>query len=151
MSIEEYTEHLFGCNFKDDTFDPDNQEEHLEMALKLLDNYSWENVYPVLINHLYTKCNTPDDVINFANLYFYYGFADQTVPNPIEFISYLYYMVDMSIDKNWDEAGDLFDSLTINVFSSCGLVNMKDNPYYSPLDDERILEGISTWKNKKAK
>jgi hypothetical protein len=112
----------------------------------LFDNYAWADIYPVWVQYLHTKCETPEDVINFVNLYIYYEAANQAVPNPVEFISYIFFKVDM--DKYWDEAGELFDGLAINILSKQGLVNMMENPYYSPLKDERILSGISTWKNK---
>lgn len=121
-------------------------EDHLKMSWELFDNYSWADIYPVWVQYLHTKYETPEDVINFVNLYIYYEAADQTVPNPVEFISYLFFKVDM--DKYWDEAGDLFDGLTINILSKQGLVNTMENPYYSPLKDERILSGISAWENK---
>ncbi|MGN0645423.1 MAG: hypothetical protein ACI4J9_00465 [Mogibacterium kristiansenii] len=144
-TIDEYTNYLFNCCFTDDAFDPEDHEDHLKMSWELFDNYSWEDIYPVWVEYLHTKCDTPEDVINFVNLYIYYEAADQTVPNPIEFISYLYFKVDM--DKYWDEAGDLFDGLAINILSKQGLVNTMENPYYNPLKDERILSGISAWKS----
>ena len=144
-TIDEYTNYLFNCCFTDDAFDPEDHEDHLKMSWELFDNYSWEDIYPVWVEYLHTKCDTPEDVINFVNLYIYYEGADQTVPNPIEFISYLYFKVDM--DKYWDEAGDLFDGLAINILSKQGLVNTMENPYYNPLKDERILSGISAWKS----
>lgn len=145
-SIEEYTDYLFNCCFTDDAFDPEEHEDHLKMSWELFDNYSWADIYPVWDQYLHTKCETPEDVINFVNLFIYYEAADQTVPNPVEFISYLFYRVDMN--KYWDEAGDLFDGLAINILSKQGLVNTMENPYYSPLKDERILAGISAWKSK---
>ena len=145
-TIEEYTDYLFNCCFTDDAFDPEEHEDHLKMSWELFDNYSWADIYPVWDRYLHTKCETPEDVINFVNLFIYYEAADLTVPNPVDFISYLFYKVDM--DKYWDEAGDLFDGLAINILSKQGLVNMMENPYYSPLKDERILAGVSSWKYK---
>ena len=40
------------------------------------------------------------------NLYVYYDAASMKIPDPLDFISYLYYRVDM--DEYWDEAGELF-------------------------------------------
>ncbi len=142
-TIEEYSDYLLNCTFTDESFDPEGHTDHLEMSWELFDNYSWEDIYPVWIKHLHTNCKTPEDVINFANLYVYYEAADLPIDDPIGFISYLYYKVDM--DKYWDEAGELFDGLTISVFSKKGLVDMMKDPYYSPLKDERILNAVSNW------
>lgn len=58
------------------------------------------------MHHLRAECATPADVINFVNLYVYYDAASMKIPDPLDFISYLYYRVDM--DEYWDEAGELF-------------------------------------------
>ena len=145
-SIEEYTNYLFNCSFADDSFDPEDHEEHLKTSWELFENYSWEDIYPVWMQYLHSNCSTPEDVINFVNLYIYYEAADQPIKDPIGFISYLYYKVDM--DKYWDDAGELFEGLAINILSKQGLVNMMEDPYYDPLKDKRILDAISNWKKK---
>ena len=135
-TIEEYTKYLLNCNFVDDTFDPEDQEDHLKTSWELFNHYSWEDIYPVWMQHLHAECVTPVDVINFVNLYVYYDVADMKIPDPLDFISYLYYRVDM--DKYWDEAGELFEGLAITILSNHGLVNLMEDPYYNPLKDERI-------------
>ncbi len=147
-SIEEYTDYLFNCSFTDDDFDPEDHEDHLKTSWELFENYAWEDIYPVWVKHLHSNCPSPKDVINFVNLYIYYEAADRPIDDPIEFISYLYYKVDM--DKYWDEAGDLFEGLAINILSKQGLVNMVEDPYYTPLKDERILNAVSKWESDNA-
>ena len=146
-SIEDYTVYLFGCKFADDVFDPDGQEDHLKKSWELFDLYSWSEIFPVWFQYLQQKCKTVPDVINFVNLYIYYDAADKPISNPLEFISYLYYRVDM--DQYWDEAGDLFDGLAINILSHNGYLDIGKDPYYTPLKDEHILHFISDWKNGK--
>ena len=147
-TIEEYTDFLFNCTFTDDSFDPEDHEEHLEASWELFKNYAWADIYPVWMQHLHSNCPTPSDVINFVNLYIYYEAADKPIPDPVEFISYLYFRVDMN--EYWDEAGDMFDGLAISILSTAGLVDMMQDPYYTPLKDERILNGIANWKAEKA-
>ena len=43
--------------------------------------------------------------------------------------------------------GDLLDGLAINVLSHSGCLNFEEDPYYSPLKDERILRAVTEWKN----
>ena len=145
-SIEEYTDYLFNCSFTDDSFDPEDHEEHLEASWELFERYAWEDIYPVWLKHLHTNCQTPEEVINFVNLYVYYEALNKPIKDPIEFVGYLYYKVDM--DKYWDEAGELFDGLAIEVLSNRGLVNMMEDPYYNPLKDKRIQNAISNWEKK---
>ena len=120
-SIEEYTDYLFNCSFTDDSFDPENHEEHLRASWELFEHYAWKDIFPIWIKYLHSKCPTPEDVINFVNLYVY-----------------------------WDQAGELFEGLAINMLSRQGLINIMKDPYYVPLKDERILSAISKWKNNNA-
>lgn len=148
MNIEEYTDYLLNCHFTDDSFDPEDHEDHLKASWELFEHYTWEDIYPVWIQHLHLKCPTPADVINFVNLYIYYEATDLKIPAPLDFVSYLYYRVDMN--KYWDEAGELFEGLAISILSKHGLINMMKNPYYDPTKDERILNRIAALKNSKA-
>ena len=147
-SIEEYTDYLFNCSFFDDSFDPEGHEDHLEAAWELYGTYAWQDIYPVWMNHLHTNCQTPEDVINFVNLYIYYEAADKPINDPVAFISYLFFRVDL--DEYWEKAGDTFDGLAISVLSQAGLVDMMKDPYYVPWKDERILNGVAKWKNDNA-
>jgi hypothetical protein len=147
-SIQEYTDYLLNCCFMDDSFDPEDHEDHLKASWELFENYSWEDIYPVWMRHLHESCLTPTDVINFVNLYIYYDAASKKIPDPLDFISYLYYRVDM--DLYWDEAGELFEGLAINILSNHGLTNMMEDPYYDPTKDERIRSRITALRNKAA-
>ena len=140
-SIQEYTDYLLNCCFADDSFYPEDHEDHLKASWELFENYSWEDIYPVWVRHLHESCPNPTDVINFVNLYVYYDAAGKKIPDPLDFISYLYYRVDM--DLYWDEAGELFDGLAINILSNHDLTNMMEDPYYDPTKDERILSRIT--------
>ena len=46
-TIEEYTNYLLNCHFTDDSFDPEDHEEHLQASWELFENYSWEEIAPV--------------------------------------------------------------------------------------------------------
>lgn len=140
-SIEEYTNYLFNCSFSDDSFDPEDHEDHLKASWELFEHYTWEDIYPLWMKHLHENCSTPEDVINFVNLYIYYEADGFPIDDPIGLISYIYYKVDM--DKYWDEAGELFEGFAINILSKHGLVNMINDPYYTPLKDERITNAIA--------
>lgn len=59
----------------------------------------------------------------------------------LKILRYIYYGV--SIRHYWDIASDLFDSLTISVLSADGLLNIMEEPYYNPLKDKRIQNGVT--------
>ena len=144
-TIKNTTEYLFNCNFSDDSFDPEGDEKHLDRAYELMEQFSWNDIVSEWLAYLYNNCRTEDEVINFANLFMYYGAADEYVPEPYKFLGYLYANVDL--DTRWDDAGDLFDSIAIGVLSHQLLIDIVDNPYYNPLKDEHILAEVTKWKN----
>jgi len=148
QTISSITKYLFDCDFFADDFDPEGQEEHLETAEKLLKDYPWNDIYKEWSRHLYEECKTPEAVINFANLYMYYDGADNFIPDPVSFIGYLYYMVDMN--EYWDKAGETFDSLACEIMTKAGLADLVKDPYYKPEKDPRIIDEVEKLKKCKS-
>jgi hypothetical protein len=142
--IKNITKYLFNCDFFNDDFDPEGKEEHLDMAHELQEKYPWSDIIDEWHNYLYTNCRTAEDVINYANLFFYYEGADEYNPDPYKFIGYLYARVNM--DTYWEQAGDLFDSIAIDILSNQQLINLAEDPYYNPLKDKNIIDEIARWK-----
>ena len=144
-TLKEITEFLFNNNFMDDSFDPEGEEIHLYVSQKLFESHPCNDIIQEWHNDLYNNCHTATEVINFANLFYYYEGADNYNPEPYKFIGYLYAHVNM--DKYWDEAGDLFDSIAIAILENQLLINTSNDPYYNPLTDPNILTAINNWKN----
>lgn len=143
-SIKDITNFLFNCNFTDDSFDPDGNETHLDVAQELMESYPWIDIVKEWHNYLYANCHTPEEVINFANLFYYYDGADNYNPDPYKFLGYLYAHVDM--DLYWDIAGDLFDSVALAILRNQLLIDTCEEPYYNPLKDPHILTEVDNWK-----
>ena len=126
-NIKEITDYLFRCDYFDESFDPEGEENHLSEAEELQVSFPWNDIIVEWHKYLYTQCKTEDDVINFANLFMYYGGADNYNPDPYKFLGYLYSQIDL--DKRWDDAGDLLDSIAIDVLSYQQLIDLQSNPY----------------------
>ncbi len=116
------------------------------MFKKLISQYSWPKVYEVWTEYLHTKCKTDEEVINFAQNYFDYA-RDMHIPDPIHFISYLYYRVDTQ--KN-SYAFDIFDSLAITILPNAGLVDIINDPNYAAESDPRIQAEITLIKHQES-
>lgn len=143
-NIKNITSYLFDCDFFSDDFDPEGKEDHLDKAQELQESFPWIDIINEWHNYLYSNCDTAESVINFANLFFYYEGADDYNPDPYKFIGYLYAKVDMDI--YWEQAGDLFDSIAIDILSNQQLINISEDPYYNPLKDQNIINEIEKWK-----
>jgi len=142
--LEQITEELFSQNFFDDNFDPDGQEINLDKAQELMEQYPWNDIITVWHEHLYNKCASPEEVINFANLFIYYGGTDGYNPNPYKFLGYLFYRVDM--DVYYDDAYNTFEAISLNILSYQNLIDLNEDPYYTPLKDSKILSEIELLK-----
>lgn len=141
--IQAVTAYLFGCDYNDPAFD-DDSTEHEDAAEALVAEYGWNTVFPVWFDYLKGNCPTEADVINFANLFFYYGGADRPLRDPYPFVSYLYYRVDTT--QYGGEATDIFDSIVIPMLSRIGDVSLDNQPDYVPENDPKVLNAIEKWK-----
>ena len=144
-AIAEETNYLFNVDFFDDNFDPDGNEEHLVRAEKMLDSYPWSDIFYAWNEYLHTKCKTPEEVYNYCNLFMYYGGTDQFIPNPYEFLGYIYYMIDLN--TYWDMAGELLDEMSISILEKSGEISTWNDPYYQSWKDPKILEEIDKYKS----
>lgn len=140
--LKKTTHYLFDCKFTSDDFDPD-ETPHLDTAISLLHDYPWKDIFMSWNAYLHEHCPTAEDVINFVQLFSYYGGTDQYIPQPYEFIGYLYYRVDMK--KYWDDAGDFFDGVAISILEKSGKIDTTKDVYYSPLEDPKVLASITNY------
>jgi len=143
--IKAATEYLFKQNFFDDNFDPDGAEVNLDKAQELMEQYPWNDIIVIWHDYLYRNCRTPEEVINFANLFLYYGGTDGYNPEPYKFLGYMLYRVDM--DKYYDTAYSAFEAIALDILGYQNLINLRENPYYDPLKDPHILNAVKKWEN----
>ncbi len=153
MSNNQYlineTSYLFEVNFFSNDFDPEGHEEHLLRAQKLLESCAWSDIFSAWSDYLFMRCQTPEEVINFANLFFYYGGHEQFITEPYDFLGYIYYRVD--IEKYWDKAGEFLDELAVSILEKAGEISTINNPYYQSFKDPKMLEAIKKWQTMKEK
>ena len=145
--ISRMTTYLFDCDFFADDFDPEEHEDHLKCAENLLGTYSWSDIIPSWNAFLRSRCSTPEEVINFCNLFFYYGGTDQFIPDPYDFLGHIYYMVDT--EKYWEEAGEFLDGFCINVLEKAGEISTVKDPYYQSWKDPKIISAVERYRNPK--
>lgn len=138
--IKKETEYLFSADFFSDGFDPEGCEEHLTRAEELLEDNKWADVYSAWNAYLLNNCETPEAVINYCNLFSYYGGLDQFVPNPYSFVGYILYKVDLK--EYWDKGGDFLDDFCTSVLEKAGEISLVSNPMYQLWDDPKVSDAI---------
>ncbi len=133
-------EQLYNCDFFSDDFDPDGHEDHLELVSKVMDEYSFKDFYYASFDWLRRNCKTPEQYINFANLYYYYGGSDFFVDNPYPFLAYLYNGIDWENDvENAEIADNVFESIAVNMLQHAEIYHGYADEY-DPFKDKKMTE-----------
>lgn len=145
--IKDYTNYLFSCQFDSTDFDPEGKENHLDIAEEVKGKFPWKKIIEEWVTYLYEKCNTSQQVLNYCNLFIYYGGADNYVPDVYKFSGYLLCKMEpLLADSN---VFNLIDGLIISILEYQGLINLNDNPYYSIEKDENIIFEKKKWQENK--
>lgn len=133
-----HMEYLYGCDFCADDFDPDGRGEHLDRAMQVMKKYSDSDFYTASFEWMKKHCETADQYINFANLYYYYGGTNLRVADPYPFLAYLYNGIDWDGDKiHAEETEDLFYSIAVELIQGAGIYHGYADEY-EPFEDERL-------------
>ena len=133
----------------DEELSEDDQYKLEDYAKKIIKEYGWVKVYDAVCNYLYTHCTNPESVINFAHLYWIYGWHEYPISKPYEFLGYFYFRIDMDTVR-YDEM-DILDSLAVSILPKSGYeeANLYHNPNYLPETDSMLLAAVEAYKNHK--
>lgn len=142
-TLKDYTNYLFNSNFNSDDFDPEGKEEHLNTVEEMKQEYPWKQIIKEWTEYLYEKCSSIKDILNFCNLFIYYGGTDNYVPDPYKFSGYLLYKLNDALDDI--DTFNLVDGLIVSILEYQGLINLDENPYYSIEKDVNIVDAKEKW------
>lgn len=142
--INSETEFLFNRDYFDNTITEEIDEEYSDRAIKLLEDYPWDDVYNSWFEYLKNNCKTTKSVINWANLFFCYGGTDEPIKEPYKLAGYLLYKVDLK--KHWSDAIDIFESIIISLLEKGGYINTLQDTDYSIEKDPNILKEVEYWR-----
>ena len=145
QDLEKIIKTLFEVNFND--LDNEDEEEQLEILSETaLNDYGWDKFFEAANKYLRTNCKTPETVVNFANLYFLYGLQDYAIKNPYSFLAYFYYIIDFERLKY---NADILDTIVSGILPASGYEygSLFDNTWYTPENDEKLIEEVNKLKN----
>ena len=146
--LDEKIERLFH-RYWDEEMSEEEQYEIENDAEELVRQHGWSDVYCAAYNYLRAKCTEPEAVINFAHLYWIYGWHKNPIDAPYEFLGCFYARIDMDTET-YDEM-DILDSLALEILPKSGYreVNLYDHPQYLPETDSLLLEAVRRCKDEK--
>ena len=94
-SISEITEYLFNRDYDEELTDEED-EALWDVAKQQIKDFGWENTFESWKEYLFSKCITPESVVNFANLFWCYCLGEYVIADPYNFLGYMYYRIDMN-------------------------------------------------------
>ena len=87
-NIKTITKKLFEVNYEIDFEDDNVYYEYLEIAEKLIQDFSWDSVYDVWYDYLLNNCKDEDSILNFANLFWCYEGYEQKIYHAVELCAF---------------------------------------------------------------
>jgi len=139
------TEYLFNRSYDEELT---NAEEDAleEYAENVISEYDWRDTFSAWDQYLKTHCTTPESVINYANLFWWYGGQDHPIPEPHKFLGYFYYRINMETSK-YDEM-DILDSLSTTILKNAGFreADLVLNTQYMPENDPKIIAEVENYR-----
>ena len=147
-NLEEPTVFLFNRTYED-PINEELEDEILDTVDEQIAKFGWKDTFLSWEKYLFDNCTTPESVINFANLFWWFGGQDHPIPIPHHFLGYLYYRIDLDM-KKYDTMG-ILDSLSISILTKAGFseANLVLNGYYTPENDPLIIEAVNSYRNTK--
>ena len=144
--IQTVTEELFGINYSDESvFTDEKCEELADKADELREEFSWKEIYKCWFNYLKDRCNTPEEVINWAHLYWTYVGSEEIVEEPYRLGGLLLYRISDK-KKYYDDLTGIIDSVVTTLLENSGYISLVDDPYYDFESDPKILAELEKWK-----
>ena len=133
-------DYLYNCDFFSDEFDPEDHEDHLHKLEEIMQKYTYTDFHQASFRWMCSHCEAPEQYINFANLYFYYGEADFYVDNPYPFLAYLYNGIDWDRDHvNAERADHIFWSIAVGLLRHSEIFHGYADEY-DPFKDPVLTE-----------
>lgn len=147
-NINSETDYLFNRSYDEELTD-EQDEALMDRAHQQVIDFGWDKTFESWKNYLISNCLTPESVINFAHLFWCYGGYEYVIPDPYSFLGYMYYRIDMNPTK-YDDL-DILDGIAITILPKAGydIADLMKNPYYTPLEDEKIIAEVEKLKAKK--
>lgn len=146
--IESKIAYLFNRKW-DEELSEEEEEKIDDEADNLVKECNWKSIYNAVSSYMYNNCVTPESAINFASLYWGYGWQDYPIPDPHRFLGYLYYRINLDPDK-YDRM-DILDSLATTILPKAGFqeADLVLHTQYMPEQDPKIIEAVHSFKSSK--
>ena len=116
----------------------------------LIDEYGWDAVQQAFFHYVQAECNDSEDVARAAFYYEGLGWNKRPVPDPYDFLGYLYYKAGFREASH--EAAHALDDLCITILPASGHseANIYYHPYYAAEADPKMIAAVERWRQREA-
>lgn len=117
---------------------------------RLVNEYGWDAVQQAFFCYVQTNCKTPEDIARTAYAYEGLGWNNKPVPDPYDFLGYLYYKA--GFRKAPYRAACALDDLCITILPASGYpeANIYYHPYYAAEADPKMIAAVDRWRQREA-
>lgn len=121
-----------------------------KQTASLVDEYGWDTVREAFFHYVQTECRTSDDIARVAFRYEGLGWNKKPVPDPYDFLGYLYYKAGFT--KATPEAAHALDDLCITILPISGYpeADIYYHPYYAAEADPKMIAAVERWRQREA-
>ncbi len=142
--LPETIKYLFNRYWDEDLSD-EEQDALEQCAENTVATYGWSAVFEAAFHYLTSACTKPEDVINFAHLYWIYDWYQWPIKDPYSFLGYFYYRIQFQTSK-YDDM-DILDSLATTILPKAGFPNadLMLNTRYMPETDPKMIEAAKAY------
>ena len=117
-----------------------------EEAVELVEKIGWPTVFKYTNECLRKYCKTPEQVMQFAVLYWQHDFYKYKVDDPYDFLAYFYMVINFE-GYNYD-GFDALDSIATTILPMAGYkyADLYHNPWYTCETDEEMYARVDKLK-----
>ncbi|PLS31537.1 hypothetical protein Uis1B_0528 [Bifidobacterium margollesii] len=121
-----------------------------DQSNSLVDEYGWDAVRQAFFHYVQTECKTIEDVTKAIDLFEGFDWQSKTIPDPYEFLGYLYYRV--GFENAPYKAACALDDLCISILPASGYpeANIYYHPYYAAEADPKMIAAVERWRQREA-
>lgn len=149
--IDADTCRLYGCLY--DEISHRELHELTDLAESMIAEYGSAAVIRRWEEYLYSRCTTPESVVNFANLFWCYGGYEYRISDACRFLGYIFYRIGFDPDT-YDYGEDKYDvtgildsiATCVMVKAGYGHADQVRNPYYTPENDPLIMAEVRAFR-----
>lgn len=121
-----------------------------EQTSNLVNQYGWDAVRQAFFHYVQTDCKTSEDIARVAYRYEGLNWNIKPVPDPYEFLGYLYYKA--GFRKASYRAACALDDLATTILPASGYqeANIYYHPYYAAETDPKMIAAVERWRQREA-